>query len=939
MTTYRGLLLCGAAGISLILGSWFILHPRPTDYVAAANQFLAAGKPQTALIELNNAVLKNPKNGQAQLMLAKLSVQLGEPISAQRAARAAIAVGYQSNEALTELLFTYLVQRHDIELLHEFPDEAEPGERAARIEIGRGEADLALQQTSDAQAAFASAVTHDPQLNLAYFAEEDLALSQGDLAAARHDLELGRNLDKTAPEGLLREAQLLIIERRPSDALKILMPLTDKFPSDIVDRLTLIQAFMSNSQIKDAQREDQKLLTEAPNTIQAIDDEAALDVATRQWSEAQAALERISPLVSLLANGEYLQALVASHFGLYAEAEQAVAHYTAQHPGDSQGLQLAAEVALQAGAEQQARSDIMSLQDQRLVFPELLVMRGAERQANQDYAAAQADYTRAILIDPRNEKARISLGQVALLRNDAWDAVTSLTPLMEADPNNIGVWRLLCQAEIESGEVSEAQQALNQLRKLEGQGTEPELSGEINLAMLHLAAAQSDFATAARATPQALGPQIMLARISGLEGDQTMEEARLRDVLRLHPDNAGVIELLGNILRSNGHADEALQLWTNAHQADPNNPLYIHQILMLSLAEKKPAQAAAFLDGTDPFVSGNPVIMGDRVKIDLMTGKLSDARSLLQSMIQQRPNDPTLPVALANFDIGADDINDATKTLDQALVANPHDASLMTARAELTLRNAGLPAALMQAKNWAHDTDHLPQALMIPGELYLAERQPLNASDAFEEAYANSGIQGFLVLEVLTLNGMQKNALSSDQKARLQSRLNGALAKVQDALAKNPLQPGLLDLLAQTDITSGKFAKAQNELTRSISINPTDSVALNNLAYVDDKLNDPEAEELAARAYFLSRTPQISDTFGWILFEKKQYGLALLLLSNAHKALPSDPDIASHYAAALAKAGDQARVSAADGAVGGASAQMQDMTGGSAFAAKSVSVH
>ena len=286
----------------------------------------------------------------------------------------------------------------------------------------------------------------------------------------------------------------------------------------------MVQAYIENNQIKDAQIEDQKVLKAVPNSVQAIDDEAAIDVTTRDWPGAQAALEKLSPFLGQLSNGEYLQALISSHFGLYAEAEEAAARFAAQHPGAASGLQLTAEVALQAGEEQQARASITSLPDTQLVFPELLVMRGAERQKNQDYAAAQADYERAILIDPGDEKAKISLGQVELLQNDALAAVASLEPLTKSDPKNIGVWRLLCQAEIASGEVSSAQQALNNLRALEGSGAEPELSGEINLAMFHLSAAQTDFEAAARAAPQALEPQIMLARISGLEGDQNAEQ-------------------------------------------------------------------------------------------------------------------------------------------------------------------------------------------------------------------------------------------------------------------------------------------------------------------------------------------------------------------------------------------------------------------------------
>jgi predicted Zn-dependent protease len=634
--------------------------------------------------------------------------------------------------------------------------------------------------------------------------------------------------------------------------------------------------------------------------VQAIDDQAALDVAQKNWSGAQAALEKISPVLSRLSNGDYLQALTSSHFGLYAAAAQAAERYEARHPGDPRGLQLRAEVALQAGKAPEARAGIASVRDDELVFSDLLVLRGADRQENHEYPAARGDFARAALLDATNEKAKLSLGALDLALKDPLDAVASLTPLTKSDPRNVGVWRLLCHAALDLGEVSDAQGALKKLRALEGPGAEPELSGEINLAMYHLASAQADFEMAAHAAPQALGPQVMLARISGYEGNETAEEARLKAALGQHVNNPGLIQLLAEILTSNGKTDQALKILENAHQADPNNPLYVHQILTLDLAERRPDQANALLGKMSPEISGNPWIMGDKVKIALMAGKTGEARSLLEGMSRQSPRDTTLSIALSSLEVALNDPTGAATTLDQALSANPHDAALMTARAELTLRTKGLPAALLQAKNWAGDVNHMPQVLLIPGNLYLADKQPSQAADAFAEAYRTSKLPGFLALEIEALNRMPKGSLNEAQQAKIESRLDTALDDVRKLLLNNPRQPDLLDLLAQADINSNQFKKARAELETSVSVRPNDADALNNLAYVDDQLHDPEAEAVAARAYFLSQTPQISDTLGWILFEEKKYSLAVALLRNAHKAMPSDHDIASHYAAAQA---------------------------------------
>lgn len=88
--------------------------------------------------------------------------------------------------------------------------------------------------------------------------------------------------------------------------------------------------------------------------------------------------------------------------------------------------------------------------------------------------------------------------------------------------------------------------------------------------------------------------------------------------------------------------------------------------------------------------------------------------------------------------------------------------------------------------------------------------------------------------------------------------------------------------------------------------NADNVIALNNLAVLHQRRGDPRALDLAERAYKLSAdNPDIVDTYGWLLIQAGKHEQGLALLSKALELLPENSEVRYHYAAALAKTGDE----------------------------------
>jgi Flp pilus assembly protein TadD len=86
-------------------------------------------------------------------------------------------------------------------------------------------------------------------------------------------------------------------------------------------------------------------------------------------------------------------------------------------------------------------------------------------------------------------------------------------------------------------------------------------------------------------------------------------------------------------------------------------------------------------------------------------------------------------------------------------------------------------------------------------------------------------------------------------------------------------------------------------------------VAANNLAWLYyNKFDDKEkALQLAQKAKELApNDPSISDTLGWILYQRGIHQQALALLKEASEKLPTNAEVRYHYGMVLLKTGDKA---------------------------------
>ena len=98
--------------------------------------------------------------------------------------------------------------------------------------------------------------------------------------------------------------------------------------------------------------------------------------------------------------------------------------------------------------------------------------------------------------------------------------------------------------------------------------------------------------------------------------------------------------------------------------------------------------------------------------------------------------------------------------------------------------------------------------------------------------------------------------------------------------------------------------KAISLYEKAVSINESDVISLNNLAWLYYETKNQAAESTAEKAFNINpNSAAIADTYGWILLQNEKLQLSTKILQKAHNLDPNSKEIGLHLAQAYESQG------------------------------------
>lgn len=527
------------------------------------------------------------------------------------------------------------------------------------------------------------------------------------------------------------------------------------------------------------------------------------------------------------------------------------------------------------------------------------ILLGTVHMRSGNLSQAENYLSAAVATQPDDVRARQLLAETLLQMRSAEEAQAALAPIVGGPDADLMSLQMAARASLGRNEIDEALKYLR--RSVEEDPGNADL--RFQLAATLLQTGRSEEAEAVLDAIDVSGSEETAFRRDAMrvftairEGNQAVALAAAQQVAEAHPERFAAFNLLGTMQLANRDIDGARISFQQAANLAPKD-LMSRQYL---------------------------------AAIDEWTGDLASAKTGYESILAEKPDAAAAMFALGRIAAREGKIEGAAAYFRRASEASPGNAGyrLALAKAERQLGNGEQAQALLE-----DDVDvtleDFPSALMLgalraeAGDLdgameianQLTERYPDNpASFAFEgELYLISGnlTRADNAYEKALKLGPIKNHVLRSYQLKRQMGVTGAERPLIDYLEKRPLDNEVRVLLAESYMQTDNLTKSIATYERVVSEEPTNAVALNNLAWTYFLVDDPRAIETARKAAdAMPDNGAIVDTLGWILVQRGSVEEGEKLLRQAVEMESGRAEIRYHHAAALAKLGrtDEARV-------------------------------
>ena len=665
-------------------------------------------------------------------------------------------------------------------------------------------------------------------------------------------------------------------------------------------------------------------------------------------------------LRSMLANILYQQQKIA-------EAKTEFAALKKSAPEHPETLFLQAELAFADGDLKTTREISERLLKGRPDSVKVLELAGAGELRSKNYLQAEAHLSHALKLAPNLPRPRLLLTQTFLRSGQPDKALELLAPVLQAKQVDAASLSLAGEAYLQTGDIKRSEEAF----KLALKAAPGNAAVRTSAAIAQVAAGNVSSGSLAELESVASGdsgPRADLALISVRlrQNDLAGALKAIDAVEKKLPDQPLAFLLRGRVMLLKKDLPGATRNFETALTKDASYFPAVASLAAIDLAAGKPELARQRFEAhlkAYPKAFQAKLALGE---LEARTGASSaTVAGTLKEATKINPLEPMSHLMLINRQLGVGDGKAALQAAEDATAALPNNLEIMDAlgRAQIAAgdaqravttfkkltslqpKNALYQLHLSDAYRGAKDMDNamaaLKQSLALQPDLLPALRtmaglavQDNRHSDALAIAKEMQQRKpkdpaGFLLegeIEVSRKNWdpavtALRAALQRGRSAEAAINLHAALraaGKTAEAdrtsaewLKESPNDAVYVYYLGDLALARGDLAEAEVQYRKVVEIQPTNALAINNVAWLLARANKPGGVALAEKANALlpDRAPLL-DTLSMALEVENQMPKAIETQLRAVRLAGSDPGLTMRLAKLYIKSGDKARAKA-----------------------------
>ncbi|MGE0809508.1 MAG: XrtA/PEP-CTERM system TPR-repeat protein PrsT [Immundisolibacter sp.] len=884
----RGLALGALLGLTLVAGCGRF-GDSAADHLVRAAELRAKGDAKGSLIELKNALQKEPDNAQARFQIGEAYLQEGDLAGAQKELNHALNAGLL--EATLPLARTYVATQSWDPLSDLKPAEALPAPVRAEVLALQARGALAGGDQDGAHALVEQARALDAKSAPVLFSEAALAIGNKDQALAERQLAAALEADPNYADALVLRADLAAqkgdMAAAEADYSRVIALRPAASASELLKR-GMVR--MSLKKLDDARKDADTLKKWAPEHPGVAYLDGLLKLSAGDYVAAQTAFElALSKAQDYLPVIFYLGAVHAAQDHL-EQADYYLGNYLNRAPGSAAAARLAAGVKVRrndiegatAVLEQAAAANpkdavlhdllgriyasrgdpkgIEMLKEAVALQPDSAALRerlGIAMLLGGQQSEAQAEIDAAARLDPDARQGKYLLVITAMRERDFERALTQAQALQASYPDDVTVWNLL---------------------------------GGIHLAKNDSKKAMEAFEQALRIKPDSVAATNNLGQLKAGSGDVDGAVAVYRDGLKHAAGNAAISPRLAGLLLAQKKPDEAVQVLADAVKANPSNTSLRIVLARVQYGLGKQDEAAKTLQEGGDKSADLQIAAGDLAlaKKDFPTARVHYEAA---AKLDERSAAPLFMLGQVERQDGKPEV--AEKRYRDALIRETTHQPARTALVSLLLAQRDVSGALAVVDDAERQGLKAGYLQALRGDIAAVQNNREAALDAYGKALAMEDSR------------THRMALARAQVAY--GKVKDGVATLEGWLAKNPQDAATRHVQLNWQVMAGNTDAAVQGYDVLLKANDKDVLALNNLAMLLRGKDQARAVDLARKAAGLApKSPAVMDTLALLLMDGGDLSQARKLLEGAVEAAPKATVLQLHLAQVQAKAGDNA---------------------------------
>jgi putative PEP-CTERM system TPR-repeat lipoprotein len=882
------------AALALSLGMALGGCQRATDpaaLIAEARQYRQQGDINAAVIQLKNALQKDPNNRDARRLLGEVYIDQADAASAEKELRRALALGTPSADLLILLGKSMLLQGQFQRVLDEFTSVPQPAGRPALLAL-RGAALLGLDKQADAGALFEAALKADAGLTEALLGLARIAFAEHRPAEAATLVARALAAHPGDADSLRFKGDLLRIDGKQDAALAVYRSIIAAHPSYAQARVDVASVLTDKGKFAEARAELKTARKLAPARLSVFYAQAMLDYREGKYPAATESLQQILRAAPDYQPAVLLLGAVESATGANQLAEQHIQKFLAAYPGHLHATKLMGELYLRANNGEAALALVTPLLASHPDDVDLLTLAGEASMRLRRFNRAADYFEQASALRPRQPNLHTAAALGRLGSGDNERALAELERAAVLDIKSARNGTLLVMSYLRAQAPDKALRAVQQMERQGDSALIQNLKGGVLLARHDVAGARASFEKALSLDPLYLPALDNLAQLDVLAQRPADASRRYRRALASSPSSAPLMEALARLASGQNQPAEAVAWLERACQAHPDSlPLG----LKLADAYLRGADSAKALVLAQTLQANNPAsaeALSMLAQVQSARQNLPAAADAYARLAVLMPGSARPYLRIASIQLAMHDDGAALAALRKAIAVEPLQPEAQQMLLNILIgqkkyADAGRHASAVQQRH--------PQSAIgykLEGDLRSAQGQAGPALAAYERAFALEPASGLLIQLHGALNALGKPADADARMAQwLLKHPDDVPARLHDASSK---------------LVRSNFPAAIEQLQAVLRRDPNHVLALNDLAWTYQRTHDKQALGYAERAYRLAPgSPAVMDTLGWICLETGNLARALPLLQKASALAPDAGEIRYHLGLVLAKSGDK----------------------------------